>query len=274
MNERELDDALIEVEKIAREAGATVLSGYRQPVTIRLKGEIDLVTEYDVRSEELIRGRLAAAFPGTSIVGEEGEQDDTADLVWYVDPIDGTTNFAHGHPYFGVSIALCRGREPLLGVVFAPALDVTWKARKGGGAMRNETPCKVSETNDMRKALCATGFPYDRHITKDDNLREWSAFIQRTVGIRRCGAAALDLAMVADGTYELFWEQKLKWWDMAAGILFVDEAGGFAMDYTGEPVDMRRGRVLATNAALRDVAIEIVTEARKGMDYWSQPPPA
>jgi myo-inositol-1(or 4)-monophosphatase len=130
----------------------------------------------------------------------------------------------------------------------------------------------VSQIKDMRKALCATGFPYDRHTTKDDNLREWSAFIQRSVGIRRCGAAALDLSMVADGTYEVFWEQKLKPWDMAAASLFVREAGGHALDYTGSPLDLRRGRVLATNDALKDAAIEIMADARKGMDYWSQPP--
>ncbi len=273
MNERELDEAVAEAERIAREAGKLVLEGYRKPVDIRKKGEIDLVTEYDVKSEDFIRAALAKSFPGTSVVGEEGEQDDSAEHVWYVDPIDGTTNFAHGHPYWGISLALCRDLEPIAGVVFAPSLNVCWKARKGGGALRNETPCAVSQTKDMRQALCATGFPYDRHTTKDDNLREWSAFIQRTVGIRRCGAAALDLSMVADGTFEVFWEQKLKIWDMAAGALFVREAGGHALDYTGRPLDMKRGRVLATNDALKDFAIEIMAEARKGMDYWSDPPP-
>jgi len=204
MNERELDEALVEAEKIAREAGALVLEGYRTPVHIRKKGEIDLVTEYDVKSEDFIRGRLAELFPGTSVVGEEGDQDDSAEYVWYVDPIDGTTNFAHGHPYWGISLALCKDLQTVAGVVFAPALNVCWKARTGSGVLRNETPCRVSEATDMRTALCATGFPYDRHTTKDDNLREWAAFIQRTVGIRRCGAAALDLSMVADGTYEVF----------------------------------------------------------------------
>ena len=262
MNERELDEAVAEAEKIAREAAKVVLEGYRMPIDVRKKGEIDLVTDYDVRSEDLIRGRLALQHLNQRIQ-EYARAVRTGQIV---------PNFVHGHPYFGISIALCKGLDPVAGVIFAPALDVMWKGRKGGGAFRNETPCRVSEAVDMRQALCATGFPYDRHTTKDDNLREWSAFIQRTVGIRRCGAAAVDLAMVADGTYEVFWEQKIQTWDMAAGALFVNEAGGFAGDYTGEPLDMKRGRILATNAGLKDAAVALITEARKGMDYWSTPP--
>ena len=266
MNPREIEETLKQVERIANEAGELVLEGYRKPIDIQKKGVIDLVTEFDLKSEELVRKRLEESFPGCAIVGEEGEQNHDADYVWYVDPIDGTTNYAHGHPYFAVSIALCHKLDPLVGVVRAPALDVTWKAGRGQGAFRNEVPCKVSTISDLRQALCATGFPYDRHITDDDNLREWSGFIKRTVGIRRCGAAAIDLSLVADGTYEIYWEQKLNSWDLGAACLFVTEAGGQVCDYDGTPRQMTSGRVLASNGHLHGTALEILQTARAELD--------
>jgi myo-inositol-1(or 4)-monophosphatase len=264
MNDREMENALAEATKIATEAAALVLEGYRKKkLDIQKKGEIDLVTEYDFRSEELIRKRLEESFPGCSVVGEEGEKRWDGDYVWLVDPIDGTTNYAHGHPYFAVSIALSRGLDPVLGAVVAPVLQTTWTGIRGKGAFRNGERCSVSEHADLRQALCSTGFPYDRHVTEDNNIREWLAFIKRTVGIRRCGAAAIDLAMVADGTYDIFWEQKLQPWDLAASTLFVTEAGGTVCDYSGGPLDMRRGRVLATNGHLHETALTILKKARE-----------
>jgi myo-inositol-1(or 4)-monophosphatase len=259
---RDLDSTLREARAIAEEAAALVFSGFRTPFDIKKKGEIDLLTEYDLRSEALIRERLEKSFPGTSIVGEEGEKNDRAELVWHVDPIDGTTNYAHGHPYFAVSIALCEKQTPLVGVVVAPALRVTWSGARGRGAFRNDVPCRVSTIDNLRQALCSTGFPYDRHVTEDDNLSEWSAFIKRTVGIRRCGAAAIDISLVADGSYEIFWEQKLNSWDLAAASLFVHEAGGRACDYSGGPLDFGKGRIFASNGVLHDTALAILQKAR------------
>lgn len=265
MDDRELDEALETARAIAAEAGDLVLAGYRTGAIATKKGVIDLVTEYDLRSEELVRRRLSAAFPDHAIVGEEGEAQGAGDLVWYVDPLDGTTNFAHGHPCFSVSIALCRNSEPLVGVVAAPALGVTWWGRRGGGCFRGSARCRVSDCRSLGDALCATGFPYDRQTNPDDNLREYRAFMKRTQGIRRAGSAAIDLAMVADGTFEVYWEQRLNAWDMCAGALLVLEGGGRLSDYDGSPGDPRSGRLVATNGHLHEPALRALAEARSDL---------
>ncbi len=159
MNEQELDSTLEETRAIATEAAALVLSGFRKPIDIQKKGEIDLLTEYDLKSEALIRERLTKSFPGTTIVGEEGEKNDSADLVWHVDPIDGTTNYAHGHPYFAVSIALCEKTRPILGVVVAPALQLTWTGIRGRGAFRNGARCKVEHDRRPAAGALLDGLP-------------------------------------------------------------------------------------------------------------------
>ncbi|HJK94483.1 MAG TPA: inositol monophosphatase family protein, partial [Polyangiaceae bacterium LLY-WYZ-15_(1-7)] len=231
---------------IAEDAATLVLAGFRDLDAVEKKGTIDLVTEYDLKAEARIRERLAAAFPDDQIVGEEGEDGavDPARPVWYVDPIDGTTNFAHGHPFFSVSIARFAEGRAQVGVVAAPALGVVWAAAEGLGATRNGALCRVSERATLEDALCATGFPYDRWTAEDDNLREHRAFLKRTRGIRRCGSAAIDLCLVADGTYDLYWEQRLSPWDMAAGACLVAEAGGTLTDYDGGPADPRTGRLV------------------------------
>jgi myo-inositol-1(or 4)-monophosphatase len=198
-------------------------------------------------------------------VGEEGTATGTGDRVWYVDPIDGTTNYAHGHPFFAVSIALYDGSEGLAGVIAAPALGVTWHGAKGLGAHRNGKRCRVSSKAFLDDALCATGFPYDRREAVDDNLREFGAFIKRTQGIRRCGAAAVDLALVAEGTYDVYWEQRLNAWDTCAGALLVEEAGGRLSDYAGGPADPRSGTLVATNGRLHDAALAVLAEARRDL---------
>lgn len=238
------------------------MEGFRSGARVEKKGTIDLVTEYDRRAEAQIRAELLAAFPDHRIVGEEAPEQGSGDRVWYVDPIDGTTNFAHGHPFFAVSIALYEGAEPLAGVVSAPALGVTWSGARGRGAWRNEERCHVSESAKLEDCLCATGFPYDRWTTAEDNLREHAAFIKATQGVRRCGSAALDLCLVADGTYDLYWEQKLNPWDLAAGALLVLEAGGMVTDYDGSAADVRQGRLLASNGRVHAEAAEKLREVR------------
>ena len=166
-------------------------------------------------------------------------------MVWYVDPIDGTTNFVHGHFFFAASIALYRGLEGIVGVVHAPALGVTWKAARGAGAYRNEVRCQVSSRAKLEEAVCATGFPYDRWTNPDNNHAELAAFLERCRGVRRCGSAAIDLCLVADGTYDVYWEKALNAWDMCAGALLVEEAGGRLSGYEGEPADPRAGRLIA-----------------------------
>lgn len=249
-------------EAIAREGGALVLGGFRTHAQVTKKGAIDLVTEYDFACERLVRERLAAAFPDHRIVGEEGDPQGAGECVWYVDPIDGTTNFAHGHPFFCVSIGLFRGEEPLVGVIVAPALGLEWSAHRGGGATRNGQPCRVSEHETLADSLCATGFAYDRWRAVDDNLAEHDRFVKTTRGVRRCGAAALDLAMTADGTYDVYWEQSLKPWDLAAGMVLVREAGGTLTDYLGAPTHPEAGQVVASNGRVHAEALASIASAR------------
>ena len=267
MDPRALGATLDRTRAIAAAAASIALEGWRAGGAVEKKGAIDLVTEFDRKVEAFIRAELAESFPEHRVVGEEGEvTEGTAPLTWYVDPIDGTTNFAHGHPFFCVSIALWSegegGSHGEVGVVAAPALGVTWSGARGLGAFRNDRPCRVSATATLDDALCATGFPYDRRTTDEDNLREHRTLLKRTRGIRRCGSAAIDLCLVAEGTYDLYWEQKLNPWDMCAGALLVAEAGGTLSDYDGGPPDPRDGRLVVSNGPIHEAALAALAEAR------------
>ena len=255
-------EALEVAEAAALEAGEIAMRGWRAGGEISKKGRFDLLTEYDLACEQAIRERLGAAFPNHRIVGEENEASGEGDLVWYVDPIDGTTNFAHGHFFFATSIALYHGSLGVVGVVHAPALGVTWAARKDGGARRNGEPCRVSTRERLDEAVCATGFPYDRWSNPDNNHAELALFLRRARGVRRCGAASIDLCLVADGTYDIYWEKALNAWDMCAGSLLVREAGGRLSDYDGTPADPRTGRLIASNGLLHQPAVDTLGEAR------------
>lgn len=252
-------------ETAAHEVGPYLLEGFRNDTQVRLKGPIDLVTEYDIEAERRLRLALSSALP-YRIVGEEGGASGDATsggAVWYVDPIDGTTNFAHGHPFFCISLGLYTEEgASLAGVIHAPALGTTWVGGRGQGVTRNGVSVRVSSRGDLDSALCATGFPYDRRENDDDNLRELGAVLKRVRGIRRCGSAALDLALVADGTYDAYWEQRLGVWDMAAGAALVEAAGGRLSDYDGSPADVRKGRLVATNGLVHDPLVELLRAAR------------
>lgn len=271
MNTGELSRALHVARGAAHAAGDLVLQGFRGQFEVQKKGEIDLVTEWDLKSEALIRERIFSAFPEHRVIGEEGEEEGQGELTWYVDPIDGTTNFSHGHPFFCVSIALYRGAEGLLGVIHAPALKLDWWGAKGSGVHCGDTPCRVSAVDQLNEALVATGFPYDRWTNPDNNLPEYHAFLTRCRGVRRCGSAALDLALTADGTYSVYWEQRLSPWDLAAGCFLVNEAGGEVTDYDGSPADIRTGRVVATNGALHQAALKTLQGARANLTAAGPP---
>ena len=255
MNNSEPARALELALALSELSSQLLLEGYRSGARVRKKGRIDLVTEFDLASEALLRAGISEAFPAHRIVGEEGEDQGEGETVWYVDPLDGTTNFAHGHPFFSVSIALWSGGAPVLGVVAAPALGVTWAARAGEGTTRNGEPCGVSETTSLEDSLCATGFPYDRWTNDDNNHREFGRFLRCTRGVRRCGSAAIDLALVSDGTYELYWERALNAWDMCAGALLVTEAGGKLSSLDGGTADPRSGELVASNGRVHDAAL-------------------
>lgn len=262
--EHALTSWLAPAAEIAKEAGAILMQGWRRGPEVRKKGAIDLVTDFDLRSEELLRRRMSDTFPDHALVAEEGAEGDEPreDFIWYVDPLDGTTNFAHGHFVFAVSLGLAFRGRPVLGVVHAPAIATTWVGAVGLGCTRNGEPCRTTGTEALSEALIATGFPYDRAVSPENNLRETNHILPRIQGLRRCGAAAVDLALVADGTYDGYWEQKLKPWDLCAGMALVWAAGGRVTDYEGGEPDVRSGRLVATNGPLHDALLHAVQAAR------------
>jgi myo-inositol-1(or 4)-monophosphatase len=242
----------------ARSAAALAATGWRRNPLAEHKGRIDLVTHFDRDSEALLRERLgrATSFPfvGEEQGGERARGD--GEPTWFVDPLDGTTNFVHGHPFWCVSVGLLVGRAPLLGVVVAPSLGVEWSGLVGESATRNGEPCRVSDVSVLDDALLATGFPYDRHTSADNNFDSFVAIKQKCQAVRRCGSAAIDMCLVADGTYDGYWERKLNAWDLAAGSALVLAAGGRLTDYDGHEADVRTGHVVATNGRIHDVLVQ------------------
>ena len=251
---------------IAIEAGAILMRGWRSGATISHKGEIDLVTEHDLASEAHIRARMTAAFPEHAVVCEEGGGARDRSLVWFCDPLDGTTNFAHGHFFFSVSLGLARGGRPIAGVVHAPALDTSWIGGEGLGAWRIHRGVKramrVSAAPALASSLVGTGFPYDRRTSPENNVREFSRIVLGVQGIRRCGSAAMDLCLVADGTYDAYWEQKLAPWDLCAGVAIATAAGARVTDYDGGEPEVTRGRVVASNGLVHDELMREIAAAR------------
>jgi myo-inositol-1(or 4)-monophosphatase len=257
------NDALLAVAReLALRAGEIHLSIWRtfDPSEVRLKSRRNPVTEADLQAERYIVGELARRFPDHRVVAEEeGGRAASGQFEWIVDPLDGTVNFAHGLPIFCVSIAVRRGDDLLAGVVHAAALRETYEATRGGGAHRNGTRLSVSRTDELREALLATGFAYRRNEVAENNVRPFADLILRCRDIRRTGSAALDLAGVAAGHLDAYWEPYLNSWDIAAGALLVTESGGRVTDMTGGPDMLRRGDVLASNGtALHDILLPAV----------------
>jgi myo-inositol-1(or 4)-monophosphatase len=260
--------------EVAREAGRVLLEGWGTRPAIGFKSEdINLVTEYDKRSEALIVDRLARAFPNDRIVAEEGTnvagQPGGPARVWYVDPLDGTTNFAHGFPLFSVSVGLCIDGRPVLGVVEAPALGWSFSGTvTGGGSALNGRPIAPSRVDRLGGALLVTGFPYARNPVQT-NLPEWAAFTAAAQGTRRLGSAALDLCFVACGWLDGYWERALHPWDLVAGAALVLGAGGSASDLDGTPFDGETGRILASNGLIHEQMMRILQGvARRGNAPW------
>jgi myo-inositol-1(or 4)-monophosphatase len=241
---------------IAREAGELVRKGYRKQPTIEHKGAMDLVTEFDRASEAFLRARLAAAARHPIIGEEEGGTWDPSVPTFFIDPLDGTTNFVHGHPNWSVSVGLVEQGQAVLGIVVAPMLGLAWWGLVPSDgvptAMREGEPCRVSRTARLEDALVATGFPYDR-LSPEDNFAEFMAIQRKCQGVRRCGSAAIDLCSVADGTYDGYWEQKLGPWDLAGGAAVVRAAGGTVTDFDGQETFLATGRVVASNGVLHPV---------------------
>jgi myo-inositol-1(or 4)-monophosphatase len=241
------------VIEIAREAGDLVLS-MQQAGLERIgskSNEFDLVTEADLAAEELIRGALATAFPGTGFWGEESNEGPHDDYFWLVDPIDGTVNYAHGVPHFSVNIALSRGQETLMAVTLAlPIGTVYWGVAGSGSSVRHgkeDTRLRVNTVARLRDGLLSTGFPYTRAESADNNSMEFAYFMPRCQGVRRMGTAAVDLALVAAGVFAAHWEGDLNPWDIAAGALLIREAGGRVTNYAGDDWTHADRQFIASN---------------------------
>ena len=245
----------------ARDAGRILAERFGRKIEISNKSEIDLVTESDLASERLIIDRIKTYYPRHSILAEESGASDGAENQdgwrWIIDPLDGTTNYAHGYPCFCVSIALENQGRLEIGVVYDPIRDEMFAAERGQGASLNGRRINVSRTIRLGSALLCTGFPYDVR-QRNEFAKHFASFIMHAQGVRRDGAAALDLAYVAAGRFDGFWEEGLKPWDVAAGALIIEEAGGRITNYLGGPLDIHRPPVVASNGLIHDQMREVL----------------
>jgi myo-inositol-1(or 4)-monophosphatase len=249
----------------ARSAGRLLLSELKGARRIAYKGTpTNLVTEMDARAEALILAELGKAFPDDAILTEEtGSHPGRSSRRWIVDPLDGTTNYAHGIPIFAVSIALEVDRHVVVGTIYDPSRDELFAAERGGGAWLGDARLTVSATAVLDEGLLATGFPYDIRQTRDTNLPEYAAFSLRTRGVRRLGSAVLYLAWLAAGRLDGYWELGVGPWDVAAGSLLVQEAGGRVTDLRGGPLDLDAPSIVASNGRLHDAMLGVLQEIRR-----------
>jgi len=259
-----MDSFLEAAQEIAREAAALLTGYFERRVGFRLKGEFDLVTEADVSSEKLVMERLAARFPTHAVVAEEGGgHEGKSEYRWYVDPLDGTTNFAHGFPVFCVSMGLERAGEMVAGVIYDPTRDEMFTAERGAGAYLNNRRIRVSQVSRLMDSLVTTGFP-SRKRHQNVNVHFYHQLAMATHGVRRPGSAALDLAYVACGRLDAFWEFGLNPWDMAAGVLLVTEAGGSRSDMHGAPHGLKSPHLLVDNGLIHEEILELFGEVFAG----------
>lgn len=244
----------------AREAGALLRDHFGRAVDVRYKSSsIDLVTEVDLLSEALIRERIAAHYPRHEILAEEsGRHAGASEYCWLIDPLDGTTNYAHGYPFFCVTLALEYRGEIVLGVAYDPLREELFVAERGAGATLNGRPIRVSQTDALARGLLATGFPYDIRSRPEESLDYFARFVRTAQAIRRDGSAVLDLCYLACGRFDGFWELGLKPWDMAAGTLMVQEAGGRVTRLDGGPFHLYEPQILASNGLIHEEMIAVL----------------
>lgn len=266
------------LSSIAREGGGLLMQYFQRQtkVAIEYKGEADLVTDADRACEKLLVERLRRAWPGHDIIAEEGARlESGSDYKWFVDPLDGTTNFAHGYPVFCISMGLEHRGALISCVVYDPTRDELFSAEKGSGAFLNENRLSVSKTPKLSEGLLGTGFPsHKRH--KNPNIHFYHQLSLRSHGVRRAGSAALDLASVASGRYDGFWEFNLNAWDIAAGVLLVQEAGGVVTNFSGEPfrsATSSNREILASNGLIHPELLQNFQDIFAGRDLEALPSP-
>jgi len=256
-----VSDILQMVEGIARQAGAVLMSGYGNVRHVQQKGAIDLVTEFDKRSEDLILSFLQQEFPEHAILAEEsGRKETISEYQWVIDPLDGTTNFAHGIPIFCVSIGLLKNNDPMLGVVYDPFRDEMFSAESGCGATLNNQPIHVSSRTELGQAVISTGFPYDVRTNPRNNLAQFAQFQLRTQAVRHLGSAALDCTWTAMGRLDGYWEFGVKAWDVGAGTLIVREAGGRVTFMDGDENFLSTDSILVSNGLLHEQMHRVLVE--------------
>lgn len=259
-----MSDFLKAAEHAARAAGKYLAGRFGSSLLIEKKGEINLVTDADREAEDIIKEILLSEFPKHRLLAEEGGKSNAgSDFLWVIDPLDGTTNYAHGFPVYCVSISLLKGKEIIVGCVYNPNLDECFTAELGNGASLNNKPIHVSTTASLNDSLLATGFPYDIRETDDDNIKEFTAFAKTSRAVRRAGSAALDLAYVACGRFDGFWEFKLLPWDLAAGVLLITEAGGAVTSLENKQYDIFNGDALASNGLIHSQMHDILRQIRQ-----------
>lgn len=260
-------NSYIKVALTASQEGGKILKKYWQKVSSIQDKDVpgNLVTEADKESEKIIVQIIKKNFPEHSILAEESglEQLGQSDFLWIIDPLDGTVNYAHNHPMFAISIALAFKGEIVLGVIFNPIYEQLFTAVKGKGATLNGEKISVSSIASLDKSLLATGFAYDRRTVAETNYAEFCYLTHLSHGVRRCGAASLDLAFVAAGRLDGYWERGLKPWDMAAGLLLVREAGGLVSDYNETPIKLESGRILATNGKIHHALSQAIQSSKE-----------
>jgi myo-inositol-1(or 4)-monophosphatase len=255
----ETEDYLDAAIAAAWEAGHMLRENLSASREINYKGQVDLVTNFDKRSQRMIYKRLSDIFPEHGFLAEEGlEQKGDGNFRWVFDPLDGTTNYAHRFPVFSVSIALERKGQILCGVVYDPMREETFSGIKDKGAYLNGDKIRVSDVDDLDRSLLATGFPYDLRESKENNFDHFNNFLTRAQAIRRCGSAAIDLCYVACGRFDGFWELKLKPWDVAAAALIVLEAGGHLSDFQGQEFSIYSRETLGTNRLIHQQMLDVL----------------
>lgn len=264
MKSREGMEYVAAAQEAARKAGAMLKENMGKAREIVYKGAVNIVTNFDERSQEIIYQHLSSRFPDHDFLAEEDlHQKRGSDFCWIIDPIDGTTNYAHNFPVFCVSIALASREEIKAGVIYDPLREEMFSALQGGGAFLNGEKIAVSGVTELQKSLLATGFPYDVWESQENNLNHFANFITRAQAVRRCGSAAIDLCYIACGRFDGFWELKLNPWDIAAGALMVTEAGGIMSDFRGDPFSIYGDESLASNGLIHEQMIQVLQLSEK-----------
>ena len=261
IQEKGVGDVLAFAVQLVRGAGALLVDRFNQVTGVRSKSStIDLVTEADLDSERFIVDAIRRQYPHHSVLSEEkAGREGAGDYLWLVDPLDGTVNYVHGFPVFCVTVALRYGDDLIVGVTYDPVLGELFTVEKGRGAFLNERPLRVSRAQRLVESLVATGFPYKRATMADNNLAEFNRILPKVQGVRRGGSAALDLAYVAAGRLDGYWESHLSPWDWAAGVLMVEEAGGTVTDRESKPWTPESSKLVATNGVIHEELLKVLS---------------